>query len=48
MTSFYKCLSCGNDIEHKDVTKKVRCPFCGHRIIRKKRSEVSFRKVMAI
>lgn len=44
----YKCLNCGNDINEDDIKKRVRCPFCGHRIIRKRRSEVNLRKVPAV
>jgi len=43
----YRCLNCAKDIEEDDVKRRVRCPFCGHRIIRKRRSEVRRRKVMA-
>ncbi len=44
----YKCLNCGSDVAQDDIKKRVRCPFCGHRIIRKKRSEINLRKVSAI
>lgn len=33
----YKCLKCGKDIELKQVKEKIRCPFCGYRVIMKKR-----------
>lgn len=29
----YKCLNCGKEIELKQVKEKVRCPYCGYRII---------------
>ncbi|MBI5355793.1 MAG: DNA-directed RNA polymerase subunit P [Candidatus Aenigmarchaeota archaeon] len=44
----YKCLNCGSDINADDIKKRVRCPFCGHRIIRKRRSVVNIRKVPAV
>jgi len=31
----YKCLECGKEIEEKQIRDKVRCPFCGFRIITK-------------
>ena len=33
----YKCLKCGKDIELEHVKEKIRCPFCGFRIIVKDR-----------
>jgi DNA-directed RNA polymerase subunit P len=32
----YKCLNCGKDIELKQVKDKIRCPYCGYRVIIKK------------
>jgi len=29
----YKCLNCGKDIDLKQVKDKIRCPYCGYRII---------------
>jgi DNA-directed RNA polymerase subunit P len=31
----YKCLKCGKDIEMERVKDKIRCPYCGYRIIYK-------------
>ncbi|MFH1229328.1 MAG: DNA-directed RNA polymerase subunit P [Candidatus Aenigmatarchaeota archaeon] len=31
----YKCLNCKKEIELKQVSSKIRCPFCGYRIIMK-------------
>ncbi len=43
----YKCLGCGRKIEiDLRTTKKVICPFCGYRIIKKTRSAV-IKKVQA-
>jgi DNA-directed RNA polymerase subunit RPC12/RpoP len=43
----YKCLSCGRDVEIDiNISKKVICPFCGYRIIKKTRPVV-VKKVQA-
>ena len=36
--SAYKCLSCKKEVSTEDVKKRVRCPFCGYRILVKVRS----------
>ncbi len=37
----YKCLSCGREVEvDLSVSKKVICPFCGYRILKKTRPVV--------
>ncbi len=37
----YKCLECGREVEVELRTaKKIICPFCGYRIIRKDRPKV--------
>lgn len=33
----YKCLSCGKDIELEQIKDKIRCPYCGYRIVVKQR-----------
>lgn len=34
----YRCLNCGKDVDiDLSVTKKIICPYCGYRIIEKKR-----------
>ncbi len=33
----YKCLNCGKEVELEG--NKIICPFCGYRIIAKKRPE---------
>ena len=33
----YKCLKCEKEIDLEQVKDKIRCPFCGYRIIFKKR-----------
>jgi len=29
----YKCLKCGKEIELKQIKDKIRCPYCGYRIV---------------
>ncbi len=37
----YKCLNCGKEVEvDLKTSKKVICPFCGYRIIKKIRPVV--------
>ena len=37
----YKCLECGREVEvDLGSTKKIICPFCGYRIVRKDRPTV--------
>ena len=41
----YKCVECGKEVDvDLRKTKKIICPFCGYRIIRKPRPAV-IRKV---
>ena len=43
----YKCLGCGKDVEvDLRTAKKVICPFCGYRILKKTRPKV-IKKVQA-
>ncbi len=43
MTTGYKCLKCKKDLDLED---KVRCPFCGFRIVIKARPQ-SVKRVLA-
>ncbi|MFQ6020948.1 MAG: DNA-directed RNA polymerase subunit P [Candidatus Aenigmatarchaeota archaeon] len=43
----YKCLKCGKDIKFKQIKEKIRCPYCGYRVITKQRSK-TIKKVEAI
>ena len=43
----YKCMNCEKKITDEDIRKRIRCPFCGYRIIVKNRPEV-VKKVKAI
>ena len=37
----YKCLNCGKEVRFELRTaKKIICPYCGYRIIRKDRPKV--------
>ncbi|HLC51553.1 MAG TPA: DNA-directed RNA polymerase subunit P [archaeon] len=31
----YKCLNCGKTIEMSDLKDKIRCVYCGYRILSK-------------
>jgi DNA-directed RNA polymerase subunit RPC12/RpoP len=43
----YRCLGCGREVEiDLGTSKKVICPFCGYRILRKTRATV-IKKVQA-
>jgi DNA-directed RNA polymerase subunit RPC12/RpoP len=34
----YKCFSCGKAIKPEYVKKKIRCPYCGYKILYKSRT----------
>ncbi|HOI18595.1 MAG TPA: DNA-directed RNA polymerase subunit P [Candidatus Woesearchaeota archaeon] len=34
----YKCFSCGKDIDSNLIRKRVRCPYCGGKILFKPRT----------
>ncbi|MDD5331493.1 MAG: DNA-directed RNA polymerase subunit P [Candidatus Nanoarchaeia archaeon] len=34
----YKCLDCGKQVKYDYVRKKIRCPYCGSKILYKERS----------
>ncbi len=36
----YKCLNCGKSISLEEVGKRIRCPYCGYRILMKERPKV--------
>jgi DNA-directed RNA polymerase subunit RPC12/RpoP len=43
----YKCVSCGREVKIELRTaKKIICPYCGYRILRKTRTGVA-NKVLA-
>ena len=33
----YKCFYCGKSISHEDVKKRIRCVYCGSKILYKTR-----------
>ena len=37
----YMCLDCQKEIKHEIVKKRVRCPYCGSKILYKPRSTSS-------
>lgn len=39
----YRCLNCSKSIELEQVKERVRCPFCGYRIIFKERPKTVVR-----
>jgi DNA-directed RNA polymerase subunit P len=43
----YKCLQCGKEIDMENLKERIRCPFCGYRILMKSRPK-TVRKVAAI
>lgn len=34
----YKCIECQKEIKHENVKKRVRCPYCGSKILYKPRT----------
>lgn len=36
----YKCVNCGKEVSGEELSKRIRCPFCGYRILLKKRPEI--------
>jgi len=35
----YKCLNCRKEIDQKQIKEKIRCPYCGYKIIVKEDSK---------
>ncbi len=33
----YKCFSCGHEIATENIRKKIRCPYCGSKVLFKQR-----------
>lgn len=33
----YKCLKCAKEIKSEELKERIRCPFCGYRIVLKKK-----------
>jgi DNA-directed RNA polymerase subunit RPC12/RpoP len=45
MTS-YKCFNCNKNVDESFLRKRIRCPYCGSKILFKERTTVT--KVKAI
>lgn len=45
MTS-YKCFNCSKNVKQDYVKKKIRCPYCGYKVLYKER--VATVKVKAV
>ena len=43
----FKCISCGKDIKKEEMGRKIRCPYCGGKVIVKKRPKMT-KKVKAV
>ena len=46
VNEMYKCMNCGKETTEEEMRKRIRCPFCGYRILVKNRTEV-IKKVKA-
>ncbi|MBI4017575.1 MAG: DNA-directed RNA polymerase subunit P [Candidatus Aenigmarchaeota archaeon] len=44
----YKCLNCRKEVSVEDLKKRVRCPYCGYRILSKVRSAAKPARVKAV
>ena len=42
----YKCFNCGRDVKSEYVKKKVRCPYCGGKILNKQRTKTTIIKAV--
>lgn len=36
----YICFDCRNEINSTEISKRIRCPYCGGKILFKKRPEI--------
>ena len=41
----YKCFFCGKDVKAENIKKRVRCIYCGSKIVYKERTTIT--KVLA-
>jgi DNA-directed RNA polymerase subunit P len=37
----YRCMKCGKDVKVEPKEKRIRCPFCGYKVLIKQRSGVA-------
>lgn len=42
----YTCIECQKEVKSEDVKKRVRCPFCGSKILYKKKITASVVKAI--
>jgi DNA-directed RNA polymerase subunit P len=42
----YKCFNCGKEIKYDYLRKKIRCPYCGSKILFKTRDRPTKVKVI--
>ncbi len=40
----YKCFQCNKVVDESYIRKKIRCPYCGSRIIFKPRTGITYVK----
>jgi len=43
----YICMRCGKNVELDSAFRRIRCPFCGYKILVKKRSPAMMKTVKA-
>lgn len=37
----YRCIKCGKDVDKEMMGRHIRCPYCGSRVLFKRRSIVT-------
>ncbi len=37
----YKCMKCGKEVKTDPKEKRIRCPYCGYKVLVKARSGVA-------
>jgi len=37
----YKCFNCGKKISYDNIRKRIRCPYCGYKMLFKQRAIVT-------
>lgn len=36
----YNCINCGKEVSEEELKKRIRCPYCGYRILLKRSPEI--------
>jgi len=36
----YTCFTCGEQVSFDEVTQRIRCPYCGAKVLFKEKSEI--------